>query len=157
MKKSIHKQRSRRTRASATPADPISLKTEQLEVRAGPDVDAARRGVQALAAEIGMEDSDQDMIGTATSELARNMLDYGGGGRVQVEVVQGERGQGIRVTFEDQGPGIADVEQALEDGYSTGAGMGLGLPGAKRLVHEFEIASRRGRGTRIVITRWVGP
>ncbi len=120
-------------------------------------MDAARRSVQALAAEIGMEDSDQDMIGTATSELARNILDYGGGGRVQVELVHGERGQGVRVTFEDQGPGIANIEQAMEDGFSTGTGMGLGLPGAKRLVHEFEIASRPGRGTRVVITRWVGP
>lgn len=120
-------------------------------------MDATRRVVQALAAEIGMDDSGQDMIGTATSELARNMLDYGGGGRVLVELVQGERGQGVRVTFEDHGPGIADIEQAMEDGYSTGAGMGLGLPGAKRLVHDFEIASRVRRGTRVVITRWVAP
>lgn len=120
-------------------------------------MDAARRSVQALAAEIGMEDSDQDMIGTATSELARNMLDYGGGGRVQIELVQRERGRGVRVTFEDHGPGIADIARAMEDGYSTGTGMGLGLPGAKRLAHEFEIASRVGRGTRVVITRWVAP
>lgn len=103
-----------------------------------------------------MDDVDQDMIGTATSELARNMLDYGGGGVVTVESVQGERGRGVRVSFEDQGPGIADIEQAMGDGFSTGSGMGLGLPGAKRLVHDFEISSRPERGTRVVITRWVG-
>ena len=124
---------------------------------AGPDVDRARRSVQALAAEIGMEDSDQDMIGTATSELARNLLDYGGGGRILIERMQGARGLGLRVTFEDHGPGIADIAQAMEDGYTTGTGMGLGLPGAKRLVHEFDIVSRPGHGTRVVIARWVGP
>lgn len=147
----------RRRRASATPVELASRKTEHLEVRAGPDVDATRRSVQALAAEIGLEEAAQNMIATATSELARNMLDHGGGGRVQIELVQRERDQGVRVTFEDQGPGIADIERAMEDGYSTGAGMGLGLPGAKRLVHEFEIASRLGHGTRVTITRWAGP
>lgn len=104
-----------------------------------------------------MDQSDQDMIGTATSELARNMLDYGGGGRVRIEVVRCEPRLGLRVTFEDHGPGIVDLEQAMEDGYSTGTGMGLGLPGAKRLVHDFEIASRPGHGTCVIITRWVNP
>jgi len=155
--KTMDKKRSPREIIWTTPTEPGSLKTEQLEVRAGPDVDAARRSVQVLAAAIGMDDSNQDMIGTATSELARNMLDHGGGGHVLVEVLQGERGQGVRVTFEDHGPGIADIAQAMEDGYSTGMGMGLGLPGAKRLVHDFEIASRQRHGTRVIITRWVGP
>jgi serine/threonine-protein kinase RsbT len=141
----------------AKPVEPDSLKTEPLEVRASPDVDAARRSVQALAAAIGMDDSNQDMLGTATSELARNMLDHGGGGHVLIEVVHSERGEGVRVTFDDHGPGIADIAQAMEDGYSTGTGMGLGLPGAKRLVDDFEIASRDGHGTRVIIKRWVGP
>lgn len=104
-----------------------------------------------------MESADQDMIGTATSELARNMLEYGGGGLVLVELVRRTSGKGVRVTFEDHGPGIADIARAMEDGYSSGTGMGLGLPGARRLVHDFEITSRVGLGTRVVITRWVDP
>ena len=91
---------------------------------------------------------------TASSELARNAIDYAGGGTVRIELVQTDRKSGIRLIFEDHGPGISDIDLALKDGYTSGHGMGLGLGGAKRLSHEFEIASKPGEGTRISIVRW---
>jgi serine/threonine-protein kinase RsbT len=91
---------------------------------------------------------------TAASELARNMLDYGGGGVVSFNVVEHLGRRGVQVVFEDQGPGIADIDRALQNGVTTGGGLGLGLGGAKRLSNEFEITSAPGQGTRIVITRW---
>lgn len=91
---------------------------------------------------------------TAASELARNTVVYGGGGTVRFDILQSGIRQGLRIIFEDQGPGIADIELALRDGYTTGHGLGLGLGGAKRLVNEFEIESRPGDGTRVSITRW---
>ena len=91
---------------------------------------------------------------TASSELARNTLDYGGGGTVHLEMVENGTRTGLRLVFEDQGPGIPDIELALTDGYTTGNGMGLGLGGAKRLSHEFEILSKPGEGTRVSILRW---
>jgi len=97
---------------------------------------------------------DQTKIVTAASELARNTLDYGGGGTVLLETLENGVRSGLRLTFEDQGPGIADIKQALTDGYTSGNGMGLGLGGAKRLSHEFEITSTRGEGTRVSILRW---
>jgi serine/threonine-protein kinase RsbT len=97
---------------------------------------------------------DQTKIVTASSELARNTVDYGGGGTVRIETVQNDRRSGLRLTFEDQGPGIADIEEALRDGYTSGSGMGLGLGGSKRLSHEFEIFSKPGEGTRVSIVRW---
>jgi serine/threonine-protein kinase RsbT len=97
---------------------------------------------------------DQTKLVTASSELARNTLDYGGGGAAQLEVIQNEQRAGLRVIFDDQGPGIPDIEQALSDGYTSGGGLGLGLGGAKRLSHEFEISSKPGTGTRVSILRW---
>lgn len=97
---------------------------------------------------------EQTKMVTAASELARNALEHGGGGRVLLEVLQNELRQGLKLTFVDQGPGIADVQQALRDGFTTGTGMGLGLSGAKRLVNEFQIDSAPGRGTKVMITRW---
>jgi len=91
---------------------------------------------------------------TAASELARNTVDYGGGGTVRLELMNDGIRRGLRVTFEDQGPGIPNIEKAMQDHYTTGKGLGLGLGGAKRLVNEFEITSRVGEGTRVVITRW---
>jgi serine/threonine-protein kinase RsbT len=91
---------------------------------------------------------------TAASEIARNTLDYGGGGTLLLEVVTNGPRKGLRLTFEDQGPGIADIEQALRDGYTSGGGLGLGLGGAKRLSSEFTITSKPGQGTRIVLARW---
>jgi serine/threonine-protein kinase RsbT len=97
---------------------------------------------------------DQTKFVTAASELARNTLDHGGGGSVLIELIQNERKPGIRLVFEDHGPGILNLTLALTDGYTTGNGMGLGLSGAKRLSHEFEIESKPGEGTKVSILRW---
>jgi serine/threonine-protein kinase RsbT len=91
---------------------------------------------------------------TAASELARNTIDYGGGGVARLELITEGARRGLRVAFEDQGPGIPDIEKALTDHYTTGNGLGLGLGGARRLVNEFAISSELGAGTRVVITRW---
>lgn len=129
-------------------------KTETLPVRSGDDVVRVRQRVRALAIEIGLGLVDQTKIITAASELARNTLDYGGGGEVRAEIVQAGMRKGLRLTFEDQGPGIADIEQALTDHYTSGGGLGLGLGGAKRLSNEFHIESTPGIGTRVTIARW---
>ena len=105
--------------------------------------------------EVGFSLVEQTKIVTAASELARNTVIYGGGGEMRVEQVhQGIKRTGLRLTFEDRGPGIPDIELALRDGYTTGNGLGLGLNGARKLSHEFDIKSRPGEGTRVTITRW---
>ncbi len=114
----------------------------------------ARQAVRHAAVRLGFNLVDQTKIVTATSELARNTLDYGGGGTMVLQVVQNGRFSGIRLIFEDDGPGIANIEQALKDGFTSGHGMGLGLGGAKRLSDEFEIESTPGKGTRVAILRW---
>ncbi|UIN36896.1 anti-sigma regulatory factor [Methylobacterium oryzae] len=129
-------------------------KTETLSVRSGDDVVHVRQRVRALSIEIGLGLVDQTKIVTAASELARNTLDYGGGGDVLMEIVQAGIRKGLRLTFEDQGPGIPDIEQAMTDRFTTGRGMGLGLGGAKRLSNEFHIESTPGSGTRVTIARW---
>jgi serine/threonine-protein kinase RsbT len=91
---------------------------------------------------------------TAASEIARNTLDYGGGGTLTIEELRDGIRQGVRLIFEDQGPGITDVDRAMTDGYTSGTGMGLGLGGTKRLVDQFEIESTPGQGTRVAITKW---
>ena len=107
-----------------------------------------------MAVEAGLKLVDQTKIITAASELARNTVIYGGGGTLLLETVSSGTRKGVRLTFEDHGPGIADLELAMKDGYTTGGGLGLGLSGAKRLSNEFEIFSKVGQGTRITITRW---
>lgn len=129
-------------------------KAESLSVRTGDDVVRVRQRVRALAIEIGLGLVDQTKIVTAASELARNTLDYGGGGEVRAEIVQVGTRKGLRLTFEDEGPGIADIEQAMTDHYTSGGGLGLGLGGAKRLSNEFHIMSTPGVGTRVTIARW---
>jgi serine/threonine-protein kinase RsbT len=131
-----------------------TTKTERLEIRQSDDVVRVRQMARTLAIEVGLSLVDQTKIVTASSELARNTLDYGGGGEVMVEIVDQGGRRGLRLTFEDKGPGIADTEQALKDGYTTGKGMGLGLGGAKRLCNEFSIASKPGEGTKVSIARW---
>jgi serine/threonine-protein kinase RsbT len=107
-----------------------------------------------MAIDAGLKLVDQTKIVTAASELARNTVIYGGGGTLLLETVSSGARKGVRLTFEDHGPGIADLELAMKDGYTTGGGLGLGLSGAKRLSNEFEISSKPGEGTRITITRW---
>lgn len=135
---------------------PLSV-TESVSIRSSEDVVRMRQWVRARAIGIGFNLVDQTKIVTAASELARNIIEHGGGeGHVQLDLVTNNSMNGIRLTFEDKGPGIADIEQALKDGFTSGGGLGLGLGGAKRLVNQFEIASRAGEGTRITITRWKG-
>lgn len=127
--------------------------TETLPVKSEPDVVTVRRRVREVSAHLGFRLVDQTKVVTAASELARNTIIYGGGGEMKIETLNGPR-TGVRITFEDKGPGIHDLEIALRDGFTTGSGLGLGLGGSKRLVHEFEILSRIGEGTRVTITRW---
>jgi serine/threonine-protein kinase RsbT len=129
-------------------------RNERLEIRASDDVVRVRQLTRTLALESGLGLVDQTKIITAASELARNTLDYGGGGQVSLEIVEQGGRWGLRLTFEDQGPGISDVEMALKDGFTTGRGLGLGLGGAKRLSNEFSIASKPGEGTKVTIARW---
>ena len=131
------------------------IRSEVLELRATPDIVHVRQTVRARAAEMGFSLVDQTKLVTAASELARNAITYGGGGTVHIEALEEDTRRGLRLTFEDQGAGIANVEQALTDGYTTGNGLGLGLGGARRLVNEFSIHSRVGEGTRVTITRWM--
>jgi len=125
-----------------------------LSIRSSEDIVRVRQAVRARAVEIGMRLVDQTKVVTAASELARNALQYGGGGAAHIEILNDGRRRALRLVFEDSGPGIADLGRALEDGFTTGTGLGLGLGGAKRLSHEFEISSTPGHGTRVTITRW---
>jgi serine/threonine-protein kinase RsbT len=129
------------------------VSTETLGVKTEPDVVAVRRRVREVSAQLGFSLVDQTKVVTAASELARNTIIYGGGGTMQMETLNGPR-VGLRLIFEDKGPGIPNIEIALRDGFTTGSGLGLGLGGSKRLVNDFEIASRVGEGTKITITRW---
>lgn len=129
-------------------------KSSVLLIQVDDDIARARQIVRAWASELGFSLVDQTKIVTATSELARNTLTHGGGGAMTLEEVRDNGRRGLRLTFEDQGPGIIDLEQALQDGYSTGGGLGLGLGGAKRLSNHFEISSRPGEGTWVRVTRW---
>lgn len=113
-----------------------------------------RQTVRAKAAELGFTLVDQTKIITAASELARNTVDYGGGGVVGIEVLNDGFRRGLRLSFEDQGPGIPDINLAMKDGWTSGSGLGLGLSGAKRLMSDFSITSKVGEGTKVVITRW---
>ena len=130
------------------------LQIENLSVVVSGDIVAVRHAVRRQAVKINLSLVDQTKIVTAASELARNMLIYGGGGEVTLEVLQNGVRQGLRVCFVDTGPGIPDIDLALRDGFTTGSGMGLGLGGAKRLVNEFSLQSAPGKGTRVTITRW---
>lgn len=130
------------------------LKSESFPIRSSEDVVIVRQAVRRESVSLGFGLVDQTKLVTASSELARNTLDHGGGGSAQLEVIQNEQRAGLRVVFEDQGPGIANIDQALADGYTTGGGLGLGLGGAKRLSHDFEISSKPGAGTRVSILRW---
>lgn len=132
-----------------TPANP-----EKMPVRNSGDILLIRQTVRARTVELGFSLVDQTKMVTAASELARNTVDYGGGGNVIFEMLNDNGRRGLKLTFEDQGPGIPDINLALKDGWTSGNGLGLGLSGAKRLVSDFHIESKVGQGTKVVITRW---
>jgi serine/threonine-protein kinase RsbT len=128
---------------------------ENLPIRTGDDVVRVRQQVRVVAAQNGLSLVEQTKLVTAASELARNALVHGGGGIARVEVVTSGTGKpGVRVGFTDDGPGIPDVDLALTDGWTSGDGLGLGLSGARRLVDEFELTSKPGSGTSVVVTKW---
>jgi serine/threonine-protein kinase RsbT len=127
----------------------------EIPIQSGDDVVRVRQQVRVTAAENGLSLVDQTKLVTAASELARNTLVHGGGGSARVEVVKSPTGRtGIRLHFTDQGPGIADIDLALRDGWSSGTGLGLGLSGSRRLVDEFELTSKPGAGTTVVVVKW---
>lgn len=129
------------------------VSNETIPLTSEPDVVTARRRVREVGALLGFSLVDQTKLVTAASELARNNLIYGGGGQMIMEYLNGPR-VGLRISFVDKGPGIANIELAMRDGFTTGSGLGLGLGGAKRLVNEFDIVSKVGEGTRVTITKW---
>lgn len=132
----------------------LVLNKESMNIVKEQDVVPFRNRVKEYAVKIGMSLLNQTKLITAASELVRNMLKYAGGGTISIEVVSKGRENGIRLTFKDSGPGIADLKLAMKDGYSTGKSLGLGLPGAKRLVSEFDIQSQTGKGTTVTLIKW---
>ena len=130
------------------------LLSDQRQIQTAEDVVGVRQAVRQRAVELGFNLVDQTKIVTAASELARNTLQYGGGGTLTLEALEEAGRRGLRLIFEDRGPGIPNIELAMKDGYSTGGGLGLGLSGARRLSNEFHIDSRPGEGTKITIVRW---
>jgi serine/threonine-protein kinase RsbT len=139
----------------ATKTTPVQIeKHEEVPIAAVDDIVKVRQRVRDWAVSAGFSLVDQTKLVTAASELARNTLLYGLGGYMRIELLANEARRGLRMIFHDTGPGIADVQLALRDGYSTGSGLGLGLGGAKRLSQDFSIESSPGQGTRVVIARW---
>jgi len=134
--------------------EPTVSREALFELHTDIDVAVARRGVRDWAAELGLSMVDLTKVVTAASELARNAVIHGGGGEMCLQIVTERDRQGLRMMFRDNGPGIAEVDRAMQDGYSTGRGMGLGLPGARRLVNEFALASTPSEGTCVTIIRW---
>jgi serine/threonine-protein kinase RsbT len=132
----------------------FTRRTETVNITLEEDIVRVRRNTRKLAIECGFSLVDQTKMVTAASELARNTFVFGGGGTATLEILEDGGKTGLRVTFQDSGPGITDIDQAMEDGYTSGAGLGLGLGGSKRLVNEFDIHSKVGEGTTVVITRW---
>jgi serine/threonine-protein kinase RsbT len=127
---------------------------DDVPLRSSDDVVRVRQAVRARAIAAGFSLVDQTKIVTAASEIGRNTVDYGGGGTLRIEVLRDGKRRGVRLTFTDQGPGIADIATAMKDGYTTGHGLGLGLSGAKRLCNEFDIKSTPGQGTMVMLARW---
>jgi serine/threonine-protein kinase RsbT len=130
------------------------IKHETLPLKSSNDVVLARQKVRQWAIELRFTLVDQTKLVTAASELARNALDHGKGGEMTIEALAFAAKSGLRLTFQDRGPGIPDIQKALSDGFTTGAGMGLGLGGSKRLVNEFSIESEVGKGTTVTVVRW---
>jgi len=127
----------------------------RVEIASDDDVVAARQAGRQLAEALGLESTDLTLVATAISEVARNITAYAGSGEIIVRRVDARGRAGIEVVAQDEGPGIVDIDRALQDGYTTGGGLGLGLPGARRLMDDFAISSRVGAGTRVTMTKWV--
>lgn len=127
----------------------------RIPIASDADIVAARQFGRDLATEIGFSQTDTTLIATAISEVARNITTYAGSGEIVCETIERNERHGLLVVAVDEGPGIADLERALQDGFTTGQGMGLGLPGAKRLMDEFEIESAPGLGTKVVMRKWL--
>jgi serine/threonine-protein kinase RsbT len=132
----------------------LSATLDEAPLRSEHEIVLARQLVRRLSQELGFSLVDQTKMVTAASELARNALVYGGGGSMHWELLDDGHRRGLKLTFSDEGPGIADVQMAMTDGWSSGTGLGMGLSGARRLVNQFEIDTRPGAGTRVSITRW---
>ena len=132
----------------------VTIRTEKLPIQSEEDIVRVRQVVRAWCVDLRFSLVEQTKMVTAASELARNARVYGGGGTVELEAIEQNGRRGLRLTFTDHGPGIADVEAAMKDGFTTGSGLGLGLGGAKRLVNDFEITSQAGGGTTVRIVRW---
>lgn len=126
----------------------------RVPIRVDRDIVAARQDGRAIALDLGFSLGDATVVSAAISEIARNILDYTPGGEIELRVVERSGRRGIEIVGRDSGPGIADVQQALQDGYSTSGSLGLGLPGARRLMDEFEIESQMGKGTTITMRKW---
>ncbi len=131
------------------------MQSRQLDIRQETDIITARQEGRRLAQELGFGLADQTRIATAISELTRNVVQYAERGTITLKVVTADGREGLEVVVTDEGPGMEDVELAMQDGYSTGGGLGAGLPGTRRLVHEFEIVSQPGRGTTVTIRMWL--
>jgi serine/threonine-protein kinase RsbT len=126
-----------------------------IPIESDADVVAARQRARAMASDLELSSTDQTLLATAISEVARNITTYAGSGEVVLSTISNGAGRrGIRVIAQDEGPGIENVEKALQDGFTSGGGLGLGLPGARRLVHEFHIESAPGRGTKVTLVMW---
>jgi serine/threonine-protein kinase RsbT len=132
----------------------VVLNKEVMNIIREVDVIPFRNRLKEYGVKIGMSLLNQTKVMTAASELARNMLKYAGGGKVLIEIVNKGKDNGMRLTFIDEGPGIKDIRLAMQDGYSSGKSLGLGLPGTKRLVSEFDIVSEVGKGTKVTIIKW---
>ena len=131
-----------------------TIQREPMPIRSEEDVVMVRHAIRKESQMAGFSLVDQTKIVTAASEIGRNTLLYGGGGELRIDLLDEDGKRGLRLTFEDKGPGIADIPQALRDGFTSGKGLGMGLGGAKRLVNEFQIESKPGTGTRVVLTKW---
>jgi serine/threonine-protein kinase RsbT len=127
----------------------------QIPIESDVDIVEARMAARAMAAEAGFTGADQVMIATAVSEVARNIIEYARPGEVEIRMINNGHRRGVEIIARDQGPGIADVSRALEDGYSTARGLGLGLPGSRRLMDEFQVDSKVGHGTIVTMKKWV--
>jgi serine/threonine-protein kinase RsbT len=132
----------------------LNVALDEAPLRSDHEIVLARQMVRRLTQELGFSLVDQTKMVTAASELARNALVYGGGGSMKWELLDSGGRRGLKLTFSDEGPGIANVEIAMTDGWTSGKGLGMGLSGARRLVNQFEIDTRPGAGTRVTITRW---